>query len=96
MTKEEAIQFYKEYCDKCNAYNLALTTMYFDMSTIAPEAGSDYRIKVLSFLGGELFDYQTNPENIKKIDEISALRYSTMIMAPKKVRGARNRSRIEA
>ena len=72
MTKEEAIQFYKEYCDKCNAYNLALTTMYFDMSTIAPEAGSDYRIKVLSFLGGELFDYQTNPENIKKIEEMAS------------------------
>lgn len=73
MNKDEALQFYKEYNDKCNAYHLALTTMYFDMSTIAPEAGSDYRIKVLSFLGGELFDYQTNPKNIEKIEEMETM-----------------------
>ena len=73
MTKEEALNFYKQYTDKCNAYGLALTTMYFDSSTIAPENGSDYRIKMMSILGGEYFDYQTNPENINKIEEMSKL-----------------------
>ena len=73
MTNQEALEFYKQYTDKCNAFGLALTTMYFDSSTIAPENGSDYRIKMMSILGGEYFDYQTNPENIKKIEEMSQL-----------------------
>lgn len=73
MNKDEALQFYKEYRDKCNAYLLAQTTIFFDMSTIAPDSGSDYRINMLSLLGGELFDYQTNPENIQKIEEMSTL-----------------------
>ena len=73
MNKEEALQFYKQYTDKCNAYHLAMTTMYFDSSTIAPENGSDYRIKMMSILGGEIFDYQTNPENIQKIEEMATM-----------------------
>ena len=73
MNKEQAIEFYTEYNKKCNAYNLALTTMYFDMHTIAPIKGSDYRIDMMSLLSGELFDYQTSKENIDKLNEISKL-----------------------
>lgn len=73
MNKEQAIEFYTEYNKKCNAYNLALTTMYFDMHTIAPIKGSDYRIDMMSLLSGELFDYQTSKENIQKLNEISKL-----------------------
>lgn len=73
MNKKQALQFYKEYCEKCNAYQLAQTTIFFDMSTIAPEAGSDYRIKALSLLGGECFDYQTDSENIQKIEEMATM-----------------------
>lgn len=70
MTKEEALSFYKQYHDKCNAYQLANTTIFFDMSTIAPADGADYRIKAMSFLSGELFDYQTDPNNILKLEEM--------------------------
>lgn len=73
MNKQEAYDFYQQYREKCAAYELAATTIFFDMSTIAPENGNDYRIKMLSVLSGELFDYQTSEENIKKIEEISTM-----------------------
>lgn len=73
MNQEEALSFYKQYRDKCNAYQLAQTTMFFDMSTIAPENGNDYRIQMMSILGGEAFDYETNPDNIKKIEEMAQM-----------------------
>lgn len=73
MNKQEALDFYKEYNEKCNAYNLALTTMSFDHSTIAPINGSDYRIKMMALLSGELFDYQTNKDNINKLNELSQM-----------------------
>lgn len=73
MNKEEALKFYKEYNEKCNAYNLALTTMSFDHSTIAPIDGSDYRIKMMALLSGELFDYQTDINNINKLKELEEI-----------------------
>lgn len=73
MNKEEALQFYNQYREKCNAYTLATTTMFFDMSTIAPVNGSDYRIKMMALLDGELFDYQTNPENIEKLEDMATM-----------------------
>lgn len=71
MNKEEALKFYKEYNDKCNAYQLALLTMSFDMSTIAPIDGSEYRIQMMSTLSGELFEHQTAKENIEKLHILS-------------------------
>ncbi len=73
MNKEEALNFYKTYNEKCSAYTLALTTMSFDNYTIAPIDGSDYRIKMMSLLSGELFEYSTNKDNIKKLYEISKI-----------------------
>lgn len=73
MNKQEAIDFYQKYNEKCNAYQLALTTMSFDHSTIAPIDGSDYRIKMMSLLSGELFDYQTCQENKEKLEELSQM-----------------------
>ena len=67
MNKEELLEFYNEYCNKCNAYRLALSTMEFDYLTIAPINGSEYRIKMMSLLSGELFEYQTDPKNIEKL-----------------------------
>ena len=52
MDKEEALQFYKNYNEKCQAYELALKTMFFDMSTIAPVNGNDYCIQMMSLLSG--------------------------------------------
>lgn len=73
LNKEEALEFYKAYNDKCNAYQLALLTMSFDMSTIAPVDGSEYRIQMMSILSGELFEYQTAKENIEKLTELSQM-----------------------
>lgn len=73
MNKEEALEFYKAYNDKCNAYQLALLTMSFDMSTIVPVDGSEYRIQMMSILSGELFEYQTAKENIEKLTELSQM-----------------------
>ena len=50
MNKDEAIAFYKKFKDKCNAFELANTTIMFDSSTIAPKKGSDYRIKMAAIL----------------------------------------------
>ncbi len=71
MNKEEALKFYDEYNEKCNAYRLALSTIHFDMSTIAPKAGNDYCVKMMAILSGELFDYSTHKENMNKIIEMS-------------------------
>lgn len=73
LNKEEALDFYKVYNDKCNAYQLALLTMSFDMSTIAPVDGSEYRIQMMSILSGELFEYQTAKENIEKLTELNQM-----------------------
>ena len=73
MNKEQALNFYKTYNEKCNAYSLALATMSFDNYTIAPIDGSDYRIQMMALLSGELFEYKTNKENINKLKEISQI-----------------------
>lgn len=73
MNKEEALQFYKTYNEKCNAYELALKTMSFDMSTIAPVNGNDYRIQMMTILSGELFDYQTDSQNVNKLMELGQM-----------------------
>ena len=73
MYKDEALDFYQTYNEKCNAYELALKTMAYDMATIAPSDGNTYRIQMMTILSGELFAYQTNPENIKKLNELSQM-----------------------
>lgn len=73
MNKEEAISFYKNFKNKCNAYNLALSTLMFDGATIAPKKGSEYRIKMAAILSGEEFDYMCNPTNVNQLYEISRM-----------------------
>lgn len=73
MNKEEAISFYRNFKDKCNAYELAQNTLMFDSVTIAPKKGSDYRIKMSTILSGEEFDYMSDPKNLNKLYEISLM-----------------------
>lgn len=68
---QELLTFYNEYKNKLNAFNLALSTMYFDTATIAPKNGSNYRNKMVSILSGESFTHMVNPESIKKIEALS-------------------------
>lgn len=73
MNKEEALSFLKAYEEKGNAYRLALSTMSFDTATIAPKDGADYRIKMMSILEGEYLMHSTNPESMKKIEEMASM-----------------------
>lgn len=94
MNKEEALSFLKAYEEKTNAYHLALSTMSFDMATIAPKDGADYRIKMMSILEGEYLTYSTDPENMKRIeamadmelDELSAKAVKQHLMQLKEIR----------
>ena len=79
MDKEEALQFYKNYKEKCQAYELALKTMFFDMSTIAPVNGNDYCIQMMSLLSGELYDYMINPDHIDKLQQLHHMDLGTII-----------------
>lgn len=65
--------FFSEYKKILAAYEMAGSTMYFDMATIAPKNGIPHRNEMMSILSGESFDYQMNEENLKKLDELYAM-----------------------
>lgn len=69
--KENMKAFFEEYKDKKNAYQIALSTMYYDLTTIAPKNGISYRNRMISILSGEAFAHEANPEHIAKIEEIA-------------------------
>lgn len=69
MRKEE-LEFFKTYKDICAAYQLADSTMYFDVATAAPKAGIPYRNRMMSILAGEAFSYKMNPDNLKRLEAI--------------------------
>lgn len=69
--KEELLKFYQEYKTRKNAYSLAMNVMYFDQATIAPKQGSKFANLAMSTLAGELYSISTDPEAIKKIEELS-------------------------
>jgi carboxypeptidase Taq len=62
--------FYEEYKNKTSAYSYAMGSIYFDQATVAPKDGVPYSNEVVSFLSGEAFAYSTDPENIKRIEEL--------------------------
>ena len=72
MNKKEALKIYKEYMDKLNAYGLVMGTTYFDKSTIAPSAGSEYRNEKMSIMDGEMFTIQTDPKLIEAVKYLSS------------------------
>lgn len=70
MTTEELWQQYREKMFKISAYELVLGTTYFDSDTIAPVKGADYRNERMSYLYGELFTLQTEPELIELLEQL--------------------------
>lgn len=68
---ENLLSFYKSYEEKISAYNIAVSTMYFDATTVAPRNGGPFRNKMMAILSGELFTYQNDPENIRKLEALS-------------------------
>lgn len=67
---EELVLFFENYKKVCNAYTLALSTLYFDKSTIHLSKGVSYRNDMISILAGEAFEYQTNKESLAKLEEL--------------------------
>ena len=63
--------FFHEYKEKKNAYQMALSTMYYDQATIAPKNGIPYRNRMSAILSGEAFDQMANKESIEKIEELA-------------------------
>ena len=53
---EELVKFFENYKKVCNAYTLALSTLYFDKSTIHLSKGVPYRNDMISILAGVLKD----------------------------------------
>lgn len=66
--KNEDIAFFQQYKEKVAAYEIAFSTMYFDIATIAPKKGIPYRNKLMSILAGEAFEYQVDPENVSRLE----------------------------
>lgn len=69
--KEELLAFFKEYKDRNNAYDLAMSTLYFDQATIAPKKGAAYANNAMSILAGESYSNATDPQAIQKIEALS-------------------------
>lgn len=63
---------FQAYKDKKNAYDVALSTMYYDIATIAPKDGISYRNRMLAILSGEAFSHETDSENIAMIEALAA------------------------
>ena len=72
MTTQEMWEQYKRKRFVISAYNLVLSTTYFDADTIAPVKGRDYRNARMAYLSGEVFDMQTDPEFIKLREDLLA------------------------
>ena len=71
MTTEELWKKYEEHMFRISAYNLVLSTVYFDNDTIAPTKGDEYRNERMAYMDGEQFSLQTDPEFIALMEELS-------------------------
>lgn len=71
MTTQEQLEFFKEYQKKSSAYGFAYSTLYFDMTTVAPKDGNAYRAEMMSILAGEDYSYSTNPDNVGILEELA-------------------------
>ena len=71
MTTEELWKKYEEHMFRISAYNLVLSTVYFDNDTIAPTKGDEYRNERMAYMDGEQFSLQTDPEFIALMEELN-------------------------
>ena len=63
-------EFFKEYKEVQAAYTMALSTLYYDLNTIAPKKGVAKRNKAMAILSGEAFSKATNPESLNRIEAL--------------------------
>lgn len=77
--EQELLSFFKEYKRINASYDIALSTMYFDIATIAPSNGIPYRNDMMATLSGEAFAYQMNPENLQKLEKLYEITKDEML-----------------
>ena len=70
MTTQEKLKQYRDWIFKCSAYSMALNIIDIDKQTVAPSAGAAYRDERSSYLAGELFSLETDPEIIALLKEL--------------------------
>lgn len=72
MIPIEAIEKdFLEYVKKINAFNEALSLIYWDLRTGAPKQGVEQRSEVIGMLSSEVFQMSTSPEMAGYIAELS-------------------------
>ena len=71
MNTETQLQTYHETRKKIAAYQLALNTLNWDASTVAPKAGADYRNQMGAILAGEYFSIITSETYMNLIEALS-------------------------
>ncbi len=67
--KLEFAPFYQELIDQLAAYQLATSTIYTDMYTIAPKKGAPRAGEAMAVLSQAAFELEHDPETIAKIEE---------------------------
>lgn len=70
MTSEHLKQ-YDEIRQKIASYQLALKTLNWDASTVAPKKGASYRNQMGALLAGELFSISTHPDYLELIETLA-------------------------
>lgn len=71
MNRKEALKIYKDTYRKLNAYELVLSTTYYDKLTVAPKKGSKYCNEALAYMQGEVFSITTAPEFVEAVKILS-------------------------
>ena len=72
MTKEEMLKKLKDWQDKCNAYQMALTIIGIDANNNPPTDGATYRNEKRAILAGETFKIANDPsiyELLKQLEK---------------------------
>lgn len=62
---------YDEIRKKIASYQLALKTLNWDASTVAPKKGANYRNQMGAILAGELFSISTHPDYLHLIETLA-------------------------
>lgn len=72
MNKDILLKKFQEYRTKMETQAYLRSLIHWDSATIAPKSPESiaYRAKIIAELSGEKFDFQTNPENIKLLEDI--------------------------
>lgn len=67
---KELEKAYEEYKDTQRHYQMAISTIYYDIATQAPKKGVPARNQAMTFLSGEAFSKATDPKSLQAIEAL--------------------------